>query len=266
MKEKLKTLRWFAARPDHWAHAAALVARKVKPDHDRADRRSDATEWAILQARPVEEVVRALGYAGSFSEFDAIVGEDQMQQAEQRVAACPVKMGGAGDVRLLYYACEAIAARRVLETGVAYGWSSLAILASLTKRPGSLLTSVDMPYPKMNNSDWVGIAVPERFQPAWRLIRQPDRNGIGKALALQGGTLDLCHYDSDKSYYGRMWAYPQLWSALRAGGIFISDDIQDNLAFKEFTETRNVASMVIESQGKYVGLCIKPVTELASAQ
>lgn len=257
-KEKLKTLYWFAARPDHWAHAVALGARKFKKDHDRADLRAQAGAWAKSKSRPVEEVVRALGYDGPLSQLDVILGSERLQQAEQRIANCPVKMGGAGDVGLLYYACEAIAAQRVLETGVAYGWSSVAILASLTKRLGSLLTSVDMPYPKLNNSQWVGIAVPEAFYDSWNLIRKPDRNGMKVALALQGGTLDLCHYDSDKSHYGRMWAYPQLWNALRPGGIFISDDIQDNFAFKEFVETKGVEAMIIESQGKYVGLCVKP--------
>ena len=69
--------------------------------------------------------------------------------------------------------------------------------------------------------------------------------------------LDLCHYDSDKTYYGRRWAYPKLWKALRPGGIFVSDDIQDNFAFREFVESRSLDYRVVESQGKYVGVCRK---------
>ena len=55
--------------------------------------------------------------------------------------------------------------------------------------------------------------------------------------------LDLCHYDSDKSYYGRRWAYPKLWEALKTGGIFISDDIQDNWAFKEFCVSQRMSQV-----------------------
>ena len=69
--------------------------------------------------------------------------------------------------------------------------------------------------------------------------------------------LILCHYDTDKSYWGRKWAYPKLWGSLKSGGVFISDDIQDNFAFKEFVEEKGVIFSVIESQGKYVGIFTK---------
>ncbi|MFV0281806.1 MAG: hypothetical protein ACK5JM_13735, partial [Rhodoblastus sp.] len=69
-------------------------------------------------------------------------------------------------------------ARRMVETGVAYGWSSLALLAASEDRPDSRLVSVDMPYPKMNNEAFVGIVVPERFHARWKLVRKPDRNGL----------------------------------------------------------------------------------------
>ena len=67
----------------------------------------------------------------------------------------------------------------------------------------------------------------------------------------------LCHYDSDKSYTGRIFAYPLLWNALQKNGIFISDDIQDNIAFIEFCEQVNKKPIVIEHLGKYVGLIKK---------
>ena len=66
------------------------------------------------------------------------------------------------------------------------------------------------------------------------------------------------HYDSDKSYYGRRFAFPLIWEALRPRGIFISDDIQDNMAFAEFTAEKGVVPSVTESGGKFVGICRKP--------
>jgi predicted O-methyltransferase YrrM len=86
------------------------------------------------------------------------------------------------------------------------------------------------------------------------LIREPDRNGIKKAISILNGTVDLVHYDSDKSYQGRNFGYPLLWDALREGGIFISDDIQDNMAFREFVSKEGAPFAVTESQGKYVGI------------
>ena len=68
---------------------------------------------------------------------------------------------------------------------------------------------------------------------------------------------DLAHYDSDKSYYGRKWAQPLIWQYLRKGGIFISDDIEDNSAFREFVLSKNLDFSVLKFEGKYVGVIRK---------
>ena len=64
------------------------------------------------------------------------------------------------------------------------------------------LVSVDMPYVKRGNEPYVGSVVPPALHENWTLIREPDRNGIAKAIKLHGGRIDLCHYDSDKSWWG----------------------------------------------------------------
>ena len=91
----------------------------------------------------------------------------------------------------------------------------------------------------------------------WNLQRLPDIKGIPLALKKMNHQIDLCHYDSDKSYTGRMWASPLLWKALKKGGIFIADDINDNIAFKEFSEQKNQKPIIVEHQNKYVGILIK---------
>ena len=100
------------------------------------------------------------------------------------------------------------------------------MLAGLDNDSSSILVSTDMPYPKLNNEDDVGIVIPKSLQQKWHLIRQPDRRGIIQAITKINRPVDICHYDSDKSYYGRTYGYPLLWRSLKAGGIFISDDIQ----------------------------------------
>ena len=92
----------------------------------------------------------------------------------------------------------------------------------------------------------------------WDLIKLPDRLGIRRALDIFNNEIDLCHYDSDKTWYGRKFAYPLLWNSLKSGGIFISDDIQDNLFFKKFSEGLNIKPMIIESKGKFIGIIRKP--------
>ena len=254
MIEKLDTALWFAKRPSCYAQAGALALRKLLPDRDGTQERRRAEQLAAARAVPVAKALRALGIAGEPPVLDPAL----VEEGEARARRSAVAMGGAGDLSLLHAVTALARARTVIETGVAYGWSSLAILSAQAKNGGRRLVSVDMPYPKMGNEAFVGIVVPERLRSGWTLVRKPDRNGLRRAIRLAGGPLDLAHYDSDKSYYGRQFAFPLIWAALRPGGIFISDDIQDNLAFAEFMEQKGVAFAVTESGGKYVGICVKP--------
>ena len=78
-----------------------------------------------------------------------------------------------------------------------------------------------------------------------------------KAINSIGGNIDLCHYDSDKSWWGRAYAFPILWKALKPGGILISDDIQDNMYFAEFVKSKSSPFAVTKSEDKFVGIIRK---------
>ncbi len=86
----------------------------------------------------------------------------------------------------------------------------------------------------------------------------PDRQALPRAIEA-GQPFDLCHYDSDKSVRGRLWTYPLLWEALRPGGVLISDDIGDNLAWRAFCDRVNQPSIVIDRGSKFVGVLVKPI-------
>lgn len=180
---------------------------------------------------------------------------DVFEAAEKAADQSPVKMGGPGDIDLLYHFAEGISAKSIIETGVAYGWSSLALLLSLKEREGHLI-STDMPYAKLGNEDYVGCVIPENLKSYWTLIRKPDVSGLPEAFKVME-SFDLCHYDSDKSYEGRMWAYPKLWERLKQGGIFVSDDIGDNLAFKDFSESINQKPTIVKFHNQFVGVLTK---------
>lgn len=252
--EKIKTALWFAQRPTFYAQAVELALRKSRPDRDGRDEVARATAWAAARAAPVAEALAVVGLTGTPPELDPAL----LAEGDERARKSAVKMGGPGDLSLLHAVTALLRPAVVIETGVAYGWSSLAILSGLEKAGGGRLISVDMPYPKMGNDAFVGIAVPDRLRAHWTIVREPDRNGLKKALRRAGGPVDLVHYDSDKSYYGRRFAFPLIWEALRPGGIFISDDIHDNMGFAEFVAEKGVAPAVTESDGKFVGLCRKP--------
>lgn len=250
---KAKTFFWYLARPSYYGQLVQLIKRRLlgsKPD----DTRQLATEWCKKNAVNTEDALHAVIGQKEIQKIETIY-KQEFEDAKEREQNCPVKMGGPGDLNLLYNLCEHIQAKKVIETGVAYGWSSFSILLSISKRDG-LLCSTDMPYPKMNNDAYVGVVVPEHLKKYWNLIRLPDDKGLKIALE-KTGTLDLCHYDSDKSYAGRMFGNTILWNALRPGGIFISDDINDNLGFHDFCEKNNLKPIIVHIYGKFVGIVVK---------
>jgi predicted O-methyltransferase YrrM len=251
------TLIWFAGRPRYWDHGARLVLRKAFDRRDGPEARRAAEAWAAERVQPIEAILATLGLVDDTTSIPRM-SADLRREGERRAASSPVEMGGAADLDLLHALVKLSGARRVIETGVAFGWSSLAILAALDGREDAVLASVDMPYPRRNNDDFVGIVVPERLRSRWTLIRAPDRTGIKPALARLGGAIDLAHYDSDKSWQGRHFAYTILWEALVPGGIFVSDDIQDNLVFRDFVHARKLDFAVSETAGKFIGIARKP--------
>jgi predicted O-methyltransferase YrrM len=166
-------------------------------------------------------------------------------------------LGGEANLELLYHLVRGLGARCVIETGVAYGWSSLAILLAQEATGGGILISTDMPYPRLRNEGYVGWVVPERLRGSWTLIRRPDRPGLSRALA-RLRQIDLAHYDSDKTYAGQAWALRTIWRKLRPGGILIVDDIDCQAAFRDFSELAGVAPTVVDGCGKLIGVLQKP--------
>lgn len=207
-------------------------------------KRAVSTEAAIKQITGKRELV-------SFYERF----ENELEKARKKQELCPVKMGGAGNLELIYQLCEHIQAKRIIETGVAYGWSSLVFLLSMRDREGTFLVSTDLPY-SPETAPYIGCVVSRNLRQNWKLIKKLDKKALPEALKILP-EIDMCHYDSDKTYEGRMFAYPLLWRALRKNGIFISDDVGDNLAFKKFAEQVGVNSIVIKSSKKHIGILIK---------
>lgn len=244
----------YIARP----HLYPELIRKIKKNtlqRDSAERgKTEAEEWsaknAISQSEAIAIITESHKYTKINEEFT-----DILLTAKETEQSTPVKMGGAGALDLIYHLCEFTQAKNALETGVAYGWSSLAALLSLQKRNGILYSS-DMPYLSRNNDKYVGCVVPENLRPNWKLFRFADRESLPKIFKEQN-EFDFIHYDSDKSYNGRMWAYPLLWEKVRKGGVFMSDDIGDNAAFMDYCQQNNHKPIIVEFDGKFAGLIIK---------
>lgn len=241
--ERVKTLAWFIQRPFMYGHFVRTVGNKLFPG-ERENTRAEAKDWCNSVAISSAAAISKLTGLNSFKPLQEVFPEE-FKYAHKKYQDCPHTMGGPGDLDLLYHLAAQGERNRVIETGVAYGWSTLALLLAIKSRPKARLISTDMPYIKMNNEEFVGCVVPPALRNQWKLIRRPDRTALPQALKELGG-VDLCHYDSDKSYRGRMWAYPILWKNLSADGILISDDISDNTAFRDFAQMINTPPTVIK--------------------
>jgi predicted O-methyltransferase YrrM len=251
----LRTLGWYLQRPQLYSQFLRAVIRKLSQPNPKDESRVEATAWCAERAIDTETALAKLTGA-SLSTSIRQKYPTIFVEAQKIADACPVGMGGAGELDLLYYLAESCAATRVIETGVAYGWSSLSLLLSLSTRRGARLISTDMPYCNLNNDSYVGCVVPHNLRNFWELVRLPDRDSLPRAIKTLG-QLDMCHYDSDKSYDGRCWAYPLLWNAIRVGGVFISDDIGDNVGFRDFSESIGAEPVIVLWDDKYIGVIVK---------
>ena len=152
---RLSLIYW--RRPVHWPQIWRMASRYVlegkfvpgvraKQHRRTAGENAAALEWCAGCAISSEELTGHLSFpfvlTGVIREFP-----DEFRQAEERVAASQVKFGGAGNLDLLYSLSRAVGARSIVETGVAAGWSSLALLLAVNGDENARLYSTDIPYP-----------------------------------------------------------------------------------------------------------------------
>lgn len=254
ISEIISTFFAYLKRPDLYPELRRKIWKNIFNRSSGLRGKEEAEKWcksiAISEKDFIENVLKT-----TFVPFEKLFPQE-FATALQAQAKAPVKMGGAGSLSVIYYINEFANAQKSIETGVAYGWSSFAALASLVHRNGTLYSS-DMPYILQNQSeDFVGCVIPEKYKNNWDLYRFADKESLPKIFS-KAESFDVVHYDSDKTYDGRLWAYNLLWNKLRTGGVFMSDDVGDNAAFKDYCEKNNRKPYIIEFDGKYAGVIIK---------
>ena len=179
------------------------------------------------------------------------------RDAEAKLSSIKFDLGGGGNYFILYFLVRKFYPKIIVETGVAAGWSSLSILRALHKNRVGKLFSSDFPYFRIKNPEqFIGIvAQNEPNLEHWVLdIRGDDITLPEFAKKLADFSIDLFHYDSDKSYSGRAKALEVMKNKFSENTIIIFDDIQANLHFRDFVTDRNVNFTVLKFEGKYVGI------------
>ena len=254
MLKKLKTILWFIKKPQYIPQIFQVLKRRKNAALE--DSRNEAAIWCKENSIGQNQALKQLININQHQEL-VYLFPNEIKEAQCLANKSPVKMGGEGAISFIYQLVKHSNAKKIIETGVAYGWSSLSILLAIKDSKDARLISNDMPYINMENDAYVGCVVSENLKDKWELQRLPDIKGIPLALEKFNNKIDFCHYDSDKSYTGRMWATPLLWNALNKNCSLVADDINDNLAFKHFCESVNRTPVIIEHLGKFVGIVVK---------
>ena len=216
----------------------------------------EAKEWAKLHSKQTTEEfcqsIDSLLYEEV--KFDTSFIE---KEAKEKLSSLKISFGGRGNYILLYFLIRKFKLLNIVETGVAAGWSSLAILRALKKNGNGYLYSSDFPYFRLENPEkYIGfLALGESNKDHWFLDIRGDDIALPEIVKkMTNKNIDLFHYDSDKSYSGRANALKVLSSKMTSKAIIIFDDIQNNLHFKDFVEENKKDFYVFEFDGKYTGI------------
>ncbi len=211
-------------------------------------------QWLAANARNLDDWLLKLD-GGLRAEMQEFMGHLK-QHANNVLTAIPYDLGGGGGVPLLYALTRILKPDNVVETGVASGFSSATFLAAMDKNASGHLYSSDFPYFRIPDPEkYIGVVVEDHLKNRWSLHVKGDAANLPAIVAAIKAPIDLFHYDSDKSYDGRMQAMDIIAPTLATDGIIIMDDIQDNCFFHDVVTQKTVKDWSVFSyEGKYIGV------------
>jgi hypothetical protein len=170
---------------------------------------------------------------------------------------------------VLYLIARAAKPRLIVETGVAYGFSTSYLLQALHDNRIGRLFSIDHPNTSakgyvneegeidcvfVGGVDETGAIIPSELRTRWTLRLGRSRS-ILPDLLKEIGPIDMFLHDSDHSLENMTWEFRTAWPHLTAGGYLLSDDVSHNSAFANFvTEVGQPSIRWIGPQGRCGGV------------
>ncbi len=232
-----------------------IILKKILKRFEK-DQSIVATEWAKSQ---LEVTTEQFLFEIDQDLFEETKSEMQIleKNALKKLSTIKHSLGGGGNYLLLYFLIRKFKPEVIIETGVAAGWTTSAILRAIKKNKFGKLYSSDFPYFRLKNPEqYIGFLVKDDIDRSdWTLdIRGDDVALKSFASKLKNNSVKLFHYDSDKSYEGRSNALKTLKNKFSNEAIIIFDDIQNNLHFKDFVINNKLKFKVFEFKKKYLGL------------
>ena len=100
----------------------------------------------------------------------------------------------------------------------------------------------------------VGALVDKKLRVNWSLYLKGDKENL-KLIKTKINKIDLIHYDSEKRYHGREYAFNYLDKLIGTDTIIVMDDIQDNSFFYDYLKKKKIKNFkIFQYERKYVGL------------
>ena len=233
---KLLNIARFASRPHNFAVMAKKVTRRLTNARGSLSL-TENYEWLKSNESEPERYARSLDSSLWDEALD--YANDLRRHAEAILANIPHVLGGGGFCTLLYFLVRLREPLVALETGVAAGWSTHAILSALAKNGKGHLYSSDFPYFRLTNPKrYIGVLVPQKLHDRWTLCTLGDEACLPRFLEAMD-RVDFLHYDSDKSYTGREFVMRSVREKTHINTTVVMDDIGDNSFFHDFVADKN---------------------------
>jgi predicted O-methyltransferase YrrM len=201
-----------------------------------------------------------------------IVGESELHKTQDRISRLtseleirgglpfPTFYNADSTIRELCYAlCRVLEPEIVLETGIAYGASSAAILEALHKNGKGTLHSIDLPPLRDRESHtYIGTMVSPEYKHRWHMHLGDSQRELPRLFASGIGKVDVFLHDS--GYQVTKVELDVVWNHMSSRGVLIVNNIGKNPAFAEFVKRKNLDSWFVieqrEKQGDLTGVIL----------
>ena len=252
---KIKKIIWFATRPKYFFILLEILKNKFSPSYNNSSLKTCRIKQISLKSfsRKVFKKNNKNYNLNKHIDFKNIVkkinnNKTMLKQGQNNRKYKIIlnnqnimKMSGASSISLIYKIIREKKPKNILETGVAYGWSSYSILLAILHNKLGKLISIDLPYPLMNEKRNIGMVVPKKLTRKWKLIFGRDTDGIKIALSCAAIiTTLLAAWIKKENYAGRIQETDRYLQKIQKLTTecdhILSQDVDHRISYQDYVE------------------------------
>ncbi len=147
--------------------------------------------------------------------------------------------------KFLYILCRIMKPENIIETGVAYGLSSIYILKALNKNNFGTLHSIDSVFRPWQERNMIGSIIPDELRKRWSFNFGSSNDRLQEVFN-DINNVQIFIHDSLHTYKNMMFEFNCAEKNLGKDGIIISDDVLDNDAFFDFTNQKRLENYLVK--------------------